>query len=81
LADVLFSIRHLFHRSPHRNPSSNGGPFFDYRSFENTTYDGQTITEEQIGGTDSPETMAVGNNNNRAAGSRPSDSLRMNELT
>ncbi|KAL7072565.1 hypothetical protein ACQ4LE_007705 [Meloidogyne hapla] len=50
----------------HLSVANNGGPFFDYRSFENTSHDGISITEEQpanisnqrqqIGfGTDSPE--------------------------
>nr|CAD2181533.1 unnamed protein product [Meloidogyne enterolobii] len=50
----------------HLSAANNGGPFFDYRSFENTSHDGISITEEQPAnifnqrqqtgfGTDSPE--------------------------
>ena len=50
----------------HLSVANNGGPFFDYRSFENTSHDGISLAEEQpahilnqrqqIGfGTDSPE--------------------------
>uniref|UniRef100_A0A914MV01 Polycystin cation channel PKD1/PKD2 domain-containing protein n=1 Tax=Meloidogyne incognita TaxID=6306 RepID=A0A914MV01_MELIC len=54
----------------HLSAANNGGPFFDYRSFENTSHDGISITEEQPAnifnqrqqtgfGTDSPENDAL----------------------
>ena len=76
--NFLSAVRYRFRRSPNHS-SNNGGPFFDYRSFENTMHDGASITDEQFG-TDSPE-IGVSRDNNNPPGSRQSDTLRMNQLT
>uniref|UniRef100_A0A914NN44 Uncharacterized protein n=1 Tax=Meloidogyne incognita TaxID=6306 RepID=A0A914NN44_MELIC len=62
----------------HLSAANNGGPFFDYRSFENTSHDGISITEEQPAnifnqrqqtgfGTDSPENASNLSNENRSS--------------
>lgn len=82
-ADLLSSVRHRLSPSRFaRSSAGNGGPFFDYRSFENTTHghDGASVAEDQQQiGTDQLGIEDGGAVNGRAA-SRLSDSLRMNQF-